>query len=159
LCTSGFSAADKQPLGYEDDMMIKIQKKPLSVMGWTLFGLVILAFSFAAGFVQGQKYAGWEGEDAVPYAAPLGLPAPCPFLPEKDKEYIFDGWEDDMMLIRAGNELCSLKILPETILKNMLDDSLPWSDMVRGDKVYFLSFEESGELTAQQVTVIKPLLD
>jgi hypothetical protein len=31
--------------------------------------------------------------------------------------------------------------------------------MVRGDKVYFLSFEESGELTAQQVTVIKPLLD
>jgi hypothetical protein len=107
-------------------MMIKTQKKPLSVMGWILFGLVILAFSFAAGFVQGQKYTGWE---------------------------------DDTMLIRAGDELCSLKIVPETLLKNMLDDPLPWSDMVRGDKVYFLSFEESGELAAQQVTVIKPLLD
>jgi hypothetical protein len=124
-------------------MMIKTQKKPLSVMGWILFGLVILAFSFAAGFVQGQKYTGWEDEDTVPYAAASGLPAPCPFLPEKDKEYIFDGWEDDTMLIRAGDELCSLKIVPETILKNKLGDPLPWSDMVRGDKVYFFYLSRS----------------
>ncbi len=142
--------------------MIKMQKKLLSVMGWIMFGLVILTFAFAFGFVQGQKYARWKDEDTylMPFQAPPALPAPCPFLPEKGKEYTFDGWaDDDYMLILAGEARCSLKIVPESTLTNMLDDPLTWSELAWGDRVYFLSFVESGELVAHHVTVISPLSD